>query len=223
MRKSALEKQIGIVIEKNNELFSKCNELQHKLSEKENIIQELERVIEGINAEKQVLFNELSEIKANALSCSVEEDAHEDVIPQNSDNESNVEPWVDNQSKTTSESITNITNDKIQETQSIEEIQINNISNLKSTLLSNNKLDSASAVIGRVVLRCSEVCNTFVSVGDINSKDLVNLALGRTEVFKSEVLALATSNDISIDMFNAELRLKETAVIEYFDLLLKQI
>ena len=109
------------------------------------------------------------------------------------------------------------------EVHSINSAEIENISNLKSTLLANNKLDSASSAIGRVVLKCTEACNTFVSAGDINSKDLINLALGRTEVFKSEVLSLATSDNISIDTFNAELCLKETSVIEYFELLLKQI
>ncbi len=223
MRKSALEKQINIVIEKNNDLFSKCNELEQKLSEKENVIQELEREIESIKTEKQSLINELSELKASASSFFIENDAVEDAILHDSDNESDVEQGSEIQSNTTSESLTDISIDENKEIHDIDKIQIDNISNLKSTLLANNKLDSASAAIGRIVLKCTEVCNTFVSAGDINSKDLVNLALGRTEVFKSEVLALATSNDISIDMFNAELCLKETSVIEYFDLLLKQI
>lgn len=222
MRKSALENQINIVIEKNNTLFAKCNELENQIFEKDKRIQELLREIEGIKRENQALSDEIAEMKANVQNNNSDNNSVRDELPQLSNYQDNVE-ITEEKSQVENVIQTDDNIDEIKTVHSIEELDIDNVSNLKSTLLANNKLDSASSAIGRVVLKCTEVCNTFVTAGDINSKDLVNLALGRTEVFKSEVLSLATSNDISIDMFNAELRLKETSVIEYFELLLKQI
>ena len=222
MRKKVLEEQINTVIKRNNDLYNKCNNLGVQLIEKENLIRELQLKVEAVMTENDNLKNELDEVKAKFSNISIEqeilevdtttvdvlvdEDESDDEIPSKNENITSPVKTLEN-------------NDTLK----IDEVEIDNITNLKSTLLSGNKLDSASSAIGRVVLKCTDVCNTFVSAGDINSKDLVNLALGRTEVFKSEVLSLATSNDISLDMFNAELKLKETSVIEYFELLLKQI
>lgn len=222
MRKSALEQQINIVIEKNNALFTKCNELEQLNLEKDNKIRELLNEIENLKNENQTLCDEISDLKNSALTQIVENDTV--VVEQSeiSESSADIEPAKEILPETIQRPLTEaVAENKM--THGIDEAVIENISSLKSTLLANNKLDSASSAIGRVVMKCTETCNTFVSAGNVNSKDLVNLALGRTEVFKSEVLSLATANDISIDMFNAELSLKETSVLEYFELLLKQI
>lgn len=90
-------------------------------------------------------------------------------------------------------------------------------------VLPETALKMASEVIGRVVLKCAEVCNTFAAASNMNSKDLINLALGRTEVFKSDVLSLVSKEELSDERLKAELHSRETAVTEYFDLLLQQM
>ena len=94
---------------------------------------------------------------------------------------------------------------------------------ITTTVLPEFGLKAASAAIGRVVLKSAEVCNTFAAASDHNSKDLINLALGRTEVFKSELLELISSGSMSDERLDAEIKVRETDVIEYFDLLLKQL
>ncbi len=83
-------------------------------------------------------------------------------------------------------------------------------------------LHSASSIIGRIVLECAEACNEFTEVGGQNAKDLVNLALGRTEVFKSEILNIMTENE-DFNSAKTEVDLKVAEIREYFDLLRKQL
>jgi chromosome segregation ATPase len=83
-------------------------------------------------------------------------------------------------------------------------------------------VDLASTAIGSVVLKCSELCAHFAETGGPNAKDLINLALGRTEVFKSEALSVIEAFD-DISEISAELNKRMENTFDYFDLLKKQI
>ena len=84
------------------------------------------------------------------------------------------------------------------------------------------EIDAGSRVIGEVVVRCASLCNEFTEHGGSNAKDLVNLALGRTEVFKSEVLSVVTDGGDNISLQEKLDQLKNS-VFEYFELLKSQI
>ncbi len=84
------------------------------------------------------------------------------------------------------------------------------------------EIDAGSRVIGEVVVRCALLCNEFTERGGGNAKDLVNLALGRTEVFKSEVLSAVTDGGDNISLQEKLDQLKNS-VFEYFELLRSQI
>lgn len=83
-------------------------------------------------------------------------------------------------------------------------------------------VELASTAIGSVVMKCSEVCSEFAEFGGSNAKDLVNLALGRTEVFKSEALSIIEECD-DINVITTELQEKMNSAFEYFELLKRQI
>ena len=83
-------------------------------------------------------------------------------------------------------------------------------------------VDMASEAIGTVVLKCSELCAHFAEAGGPNAKDLINLALGRTEVFKSEALSVIEAID-DITEISAELSKRMENTFDYFDLLKKQL
>lgn len=83
-------------------------------------------------------------------------------------------------------------------------------------------IEIASVDIGEVVLKCAEVCNIFTEHGGPNAKDLVNLALGRTEVFKSDMLAILSANDNILEV-RSEINELKAAVFEYFELLKSQL
>ena len=83
-------------------------------------------------------------------------------------------------------------------------------------------VEIASASIGDVVLKCTELCALFAENGGSNAKDLVNLALGRTEVFKSEALGIIEESE-DVSYIIRELECKKRNALEYFDLLKKQV
>lgn len=58
----------------------------------------------------------------------------------------------------------------------------------------NREMQYASEAIGDIVVKCATVCNEFAKQGGPTCRELINLALGRTEVFKADCLTIASSN-----------------------------
>ena len=193
MRKIKLIKEIDTVIAKNNELYSKCKELENLVNKKDTLIDSLKLQLEEVKAENEILRSDYFKPKQSTVVEDIDDGT---VIVNNYDDENETE---DVYSQST---------------------MFNEKADFKP-LLNESVLKISSSAIGRVVLKSAELCNKFANDNNINSKDLINLALGRTEVFKSEVLEL-TTQDISEELLTAELNLKETEIIEYFELLLKQ-
>lgn len=230
MRKSILLKQIDEVIERNNQLFAKCRGLQEKLSEKDLLIEENSRIVEVLKSDNDKLNNLLNEkIKEfDDLKEKFEEFIAEK--PKCSGNDISSDNPV---------SVPNIDSEKVTDENGAEEsiaestvarpnvetftdpLKNLNIFTSSTAVINEDTLNLCSEAIGRIVLKCAELCNSFAACGRPNSKDLINLALGRTEVFKSEVLTLATEN-IDSERLKAEVNSREMSVKEYFDLLLRQ-
>lgn len=200
MRKKKLINEINGVVARNNELFSKCRELESSIDAKDSLINSLKLQVEELKAENEILRSEYFSPKPTTVDECIEEDT---VIIKNDvdDIETNE---VFSQSANTF-----VSDESVKETLEFKPI------------FNESVLKISSSAIGRVVLKCAELCNTFANENNINSKDLINLALGRTEVFKSEVLQLA-SQEMSEESLLAELKLKETEILEYFELLLRQ-
>lgn len=89
-------------------------------------------------------------------------------------------------------------------------------------LSEGTNFEKATEAIGKVVLKCADICEEFASLDNINSKDLINLALGRTEVFKSEVLNIV-NNSAENENIDIILNEKMQVVLDYFELLYGQI
>lgn len=58
----------------------------------------------------------------------------------------------------------------------------------------SKEMQYASEAIGEIVVSCASACNEFAARGGSAARELINLALGRTEVFKADCLTIATSN-----------------------------
>ncbi len=207
MRKKLLIKEIENVINRNNELFEKCSILEQRLNEKNNELDKLNLILEEQRAENDILRHTIETRLA-------EKQCNNAVIPEIGEKPEFTEKM---QSETcVAEENTELKDEITEAIQEPADVKVD-----FEQLINESVLKLSSSAIGRVVLRCAEVCNTFSNNNYQNSKDLVNLALGRTEVFKSEVLQLI-SDDSSEDILLAELNLKETEVKEYFELLLRQ-
>ncbi|MBO5912302.1 MAG: hypothetical protein J6Q76_02395 [Clostridia bacterium] len=221
MRKKALFDEINKVVEKNNILFEKCSALQKELEAKECELIELKDKFKQLETENAELLVKLEET-AN-ISVVAEES---DTLAETINNDASLE---DDGTDASSDYVEDGNSDKDGDSDvkmpdnhsDVSDVEDNN-RKLNSKYIANGALDIASEAIGRVVLKCASVCNEFTANGNHNAKDLVNLALGRTEVFKSEVLALV-SDDISIEMLTAQINAKEIASMEYFEILINQL
>ena len=80
-----------------------------------------------------------------------------------------------------------------------------------------------SQIIGKIIVSATQYCNQITAGNTENSKELVNLILGRTEVAKAEILQIVENTELSIELVN-ELSLQEQASAEdYFKSVLAQI
>lgn len=226
MKKSTLIAQMNEVIAKNNQLFERCQVLERSIKERDELIVTLTQMQSKVNDEllelKKVMAaknNEVSSFEAGGEVLTAE-NTTEAIFDEEKVNITNTEIDVSDEEQ-------NEVEDIYSEPTVVEIVVKNNepeaeCSKNYTALISEDKLNIASESIGRIVLKSAELCNTFAQNGDINAKDLINLALGRTEVFKSEVLQLV-SEDMSIERLSAEVNSREAAVVEYFDLLVNQI
>lgn len=83
-------------------------------------------------------------------------------------------------------------------------------------------VELASSAIGEVVLECTELCAFFAENGGSNAKDLINLALGRTEVFKGEALSIVEELSDTAAVVTS-LNEKKSSTLDYFAILKKQV
>ena len=210
MNKKKFAEQVELLVAKNNELYSDNVALNNELENKDKIIANLNSKLAELSAEIVLLNEKLSksqnlsstensEVEVNEISGSDEE-----VLSRNN------EVFGDSTASSTQE-------DTVVE----EKTTAFSVPEPKIIQVEPNIAD-ASAVIGKAVLKCAEVCNLFTSTGGPNAKDLVNLALGRTEVFKSEILSIVSENG-DFTSNEVEVNAKLAALDEYFDLLKKQI
>ncbi len=82
-------------------------------------------------------------------------------------------------------------------------------------------IDYPSKAIGEAVVLCASVCQEFKRLDPKLSNDLVNLALGKTELFKSEVMEIAISGADDV-LAKAQINTKMSELAEYFELLKRQ-
>ena len=210
MNKTKLIEEMNKVIEKNNRLFTKCRELETKIEDSKAEIERLILENAALKAENELL-NMAKELDPNLSKVVVNTEEYPSTAPDDAFSQPTVDLSVEGDATVLAKPIVAHTLPTV------------NAESITTTVLPEFGLKAASAAIGRVVLKSAEVCNTFAAASDHNSKDLINLALGRTEVFKSELLELISSGGMSDERLEAEIKVRETDVTEYFDLLLKQL
>ncbi len=87
----------------------------------------------------------------------------------------------------------------------------------------SDEMQYASQVIGKTVMEVTMLCNEFTQNSqDLTRKELVNLALGRTEVLKSEILKIL-SLEVSFEEKKNLIEKEQREIFDYFDSLKAQI
>jgi len=84
------------------------------------------------------------------------------------------------------------------------------------------EVEYGAKVIGQIVISAAEYSNRLTVGGDNSHKELVNLILGKTEVAKSEILAVTEIED-SLEVKRAKIDQIAAVTKEYFESVLAQI
>lgn len=86
----------------------------------------------------------------------------------------------------------------------------------------NDEMEYGASVIGQTVLEVTKLCNKLTAVeADVTRKELVNLALGRTEVLKAEILKII-SMEASFEEKKALMQKEQQSAYDYFDSIMAQ-
>ena len=86
---------------------------------------------------------------------------------------------------------------------------------IKQTEVSQ-EVDYGATVIGKTVVEAAKCCNEVAAKGNPElSKELVNLILGRTEVAKSEILSIVSSED-SFETKKQKIDAQYENAVDYF-------
>lgn len=177
MRKKTLLSQLHKEVEKNALL-------EIKLKEAEGQVEELNQKIDLIakkEEEHNVAVAEL-EMKIAALTLALENKAAEAPEQETEENKQEAAYEEEMAEEEIREPAPVVTEDGTIDVTALEKIPV------------NREIKYASEAIGDIVVSCASVCNEFAKKGGAAARELINLALGRTEVFKADCLTIATSD-----------------------------
>ena len=170
MRKKELLLTLKNYIEKNTELEKGMAEL--KKANEETLKKSEELLLRAENAEKAIAELELK------LAASLA--ANEQQVEQEDESTEPQEEIVERSTPVYREPLE--TEDGIIDVTALENIPL------------NREMQYASEAIGDIVVKCATLCNEFAKHGGPTCRELINLALGRTEVFKADCLTVASSS-----------------------------
>lgn len=206
MNKKSILAEIERLVGKNDALYSEKNELNKRNDELKKALEASEKRINELQAElieKDALISE--------LRASLSDEIENKIVAEATDNEVH----------------------EIEEKADYIETSKPNLSDMYASR-SKHEADKecpvdygdgvrlASKIIGEAVKKCTELCAEFAENGGSNAKDLINLALGRTEVLKSEALSVIEEAE-DISSLGAQLKARLKSTLDYFELLKRQI
>lgn len=111
---------------------------------------------------------------------------------------------------------------KVQVIEIKEEAEISTAEETKEEIKSVNDVEYGSSIIGKIVVAATENSNKLSAESQTSeSKEQINLILGKTEVAKSEILAVVLSNK-SLDEKIADMDKIKEDTVEYFEGIMQQ-
>lgn len=84
------------------------------------------------------------------------------------------------------------------------------------------EMEEGAKVIGKAVIEATKICNLITEKGGEDSKELVNLVLGRCEVLKAEILAICCC-EVNFEQKLSMMESEQTVALDYFNSILAQI
>lgn len=216
MPKKSILMEIEALVYKNNELFDELTATKRKYDDSKALVATLLQRTDDLQREVEEKNGVISQLQAELEALRVEADATEpeDCVVLDSVIES---PLCDDDDSA-------CVDDSVAEACSgvciAEEPE--SVAAAIAEADYGAAVELASAAIGEVVLQCTELCAFFAENGGSNAKDLINLALGRTEVFKGEALSIVEELSDTAAVVS-KLNEKKSSTLDYFAILKKQV
>lgn len=155
-----------------------------------------------IMKQNAILFDKLQlEEKENFRLLSVIEEKNKEILILKSQLESRVKVEPEKKANTPLEKL---------EKKSIANVSI------------SHDIDYGAEIIGKIVLKATELSNKLTFGGETKYKELVNLLLGKTEVAKSDILSTVSSEN-EFEVKKEQILKIEADTYEYFDSVIAQI
>lgn len=198
MNKKQLFEEINFLLRQNKELYEKYNALLSKDNSETNTLSEK---LELLAKENEALKAEINELKNSPAEAPKTEEKNEETEKPLEKIETEEKEPKTTEPKNVYENITPVSGE-----------------------IAGNKdlnIDFASKTIGDAVVLCAKVCAELKNYAPNVSKDLVNLALGKTELFKNEIMEIVLSG-ADTDLLTAQINTKLSELKEYFELLKHQ-
>lgn len=194
-------------------LKKRVDELMIMLGAKDFEINELKTKIAELEKEKQ----NLKSYGANSVvETTVTTPAFE---PSSTESEDNAESTNSEEPEETKVAET-VETTEIAET--VEEKTETTVKHIEVDSLEDDISKYAAKSISNISLKSAMLSNTLALSQSPNSKDLLTLTLGRSEVFKQKVFEV-TKSAVSFDTAKASINLLEAETIEYFEQLKAQL
>ena len=209
MPKKSLLIEIETLVKKNNDLYDELTATKRKYEESKALVATLLQRTEELQKELEARCSEVTELKV-ALEAVPEKDLS---VVDNADEDKDLSETVELAGKT---------HESVDVFSGAPEVDEQIGESISADVDYGVAVELASAAIGEVVLECTELCAFFAENGGSNAKDLINLALGRTEVFKSEALCIVEESEDTANIVEL-LGEKKKSTLDYFDLLKKQV
>lgn len=86
----------------------------------------------------------------------------------------------------------------------------------------SEEMELGAKIIGKTVIEAARICNQITETGGEDSKELVNLVLGRCEVLKAEILAISCC-EVNFQQKEEMMISEQNAACDYFNSILAQI
>lgn len=180
MRKKILLQQLQEAIEQNGELNEKLKQCEEQIRALQEVRNTLQETLNQMQREEWLAGENQSELPQEPTASEEPTVTQEPTVSQ--EPAETVEPEIKTEPDT-----------KEIQTAPIEtEDGILDVSALRSFPVSK-EMEYATEAIGEIVVKCAEACNQFAKAGGAAARERINLALGKTEVFKGDCLTIASS------------------------------
>ena len=192
-------------------------QLMQRLSEAVTTIEELHAKIKDLTAENLELNNKLNSfsLKINTENEEICDNEHMDSKVHEIQMKSNEQSHENANDGFTVKVIEEIDFDNVRE------IPVLEVINKPEPILSDDALEYGANIIGKITVESAKFCDKITAKGGNNTRELLGLIMGKSEVCKNDILSIAmsdTDSENKLELIDDQFK----EALEYFKSVVEQ-